>query len=163
MSDGRKLGLDRPASPGMTRLLLDAMLGKLATYLRMCGHDVAYALDRGVESDDRLLTLAGEEDRLLVTRDVDLASRADDAVLLDGKNVESQLRQVRDAGIDLVLTAPERCAECNAELERVAETEPTPEYAPAATERTVHRCPECGQHFWRGSHWDDVRERLGGL
>lgn len=163
MSDCRQLGPYLPPSPGMTRLLLDAMLGKLATYLRMCGHDAAYALDRGVESDDRLLALAREEDRLLVTRDVDLAGRADDAVLLDAKDVESQLRQVRDAGIDLVLTAPERCAECNTELERVAETETTPEYAPAATEQTIWRCPECGQHFWRGSHWDDVRERLNGL
>ena len=27
------------------RVLLDAMLGKLATYLRMCGHDAAYAPD----------------------------------------------------------------------------------------------------------------------
>ncbi|PSP98633.1 hypothetical protein BRC89_07140 [Halobacteriales archaeon QS_4_70_19] len=25
--------------------LLDVMLGKLATYLRMCGHDATYALD----------------------------------------------------------------------------------------------------------------------
>ena len=39
------------------RLLLDAMLGKLATYLRMCGHDAAYALDRGVEADDAVRDL----------------------------------------------------------------------------------------------------------
>ncbi|MFW6382904.1 MAG: Mut7-C RNAse domain-containing protein, partial [Haloferacaceae archaeon] len=25
--------------------MLDAMLGKLATYLRMCGYDAAYVLD----------------------------------------------------------------------------------------------------------------------
>jgi len=41
----------------MDRLLLDTMLGKLATYLRMCGYDAAYALDEGVESDDALLAV----------------------------------------------------------------------------------------------------------
>jgi uncharacterized protein with PIN domain len=37
----------------VTRLLLDAMLGNLATYLRMCGYDAADATDRGVEAADR--------------------------------------------------------------------------------------------------------------
>jgi uncharacterized protein with PIN domain len=51
----------------MARLLVDATVG-LATYLRMCGHDAAYALDRGVEADDALLELARIEERRLVTR-----------------------------------------------------------------------------------------------
>lgn len=55
--------------------LLDAMCGTLATYLRMCGYDVAYALDRDAEADDRLLDLAAAEDRTLVTRDRELAER----------------------------------------------------------------------------------------
>ncbi|TKX52332.1 hypothetical protein EXE45_19560, partial [Halorubrum sp. SP9] len=55
------------------------MCGKLATYLRLCGYDAAYALDRGVEADDRLLDLAADEGRTLVTRDRELAARADAA------------------------------------------------------------------------------------
>lgn len=51
------------------KLLLDVMCGGLTSYLRMCGHDTVYALDRGVEADDRLLAIAHEEDRTLVTRD----------------------------------------------------------------------------------------------
>lgn len=145
----------------MTRLLLDAMLGKLATYLRMCGHDAAYALDRGVEADDRLLELAREERRRLVTRDVDLAARAEDSVLVTSKDIQSQLRDVREAGVELELTEPERCGRCNTDLERVPETDPTPEYAPGPDEQPVWRCRACGQHFWTGSHWEDVRERLG--
>lgn len=34
------------------RFLLDAMLGTLTTYLRMCGYDAAYALDHEIEADD---------------------------------------------------------------------------------------------------------------
>ncbi|WP_394348159.1 Mut7-C RNAse domain-containing protein, partial [Halorubrum sp. SP9] len=59
--------------------MLDVMCGKLATYLRLCGYDAAYALDRGVEADDRLLDLAADEGRTLVTRDRELAARADAA------------------------------------------------------------------------------------
>jgi uncharacterized protein with PIN domain len=36
----------------MTRLFVDAMLGRLVTYLRMCGYDMAYALDEGIESSN---------------------------------------------------------------------------------------------------------------
>jgi len=58
------------------RLLVDAMLGKLARYLRMCGYDAAYALDRGLEADEDLLAVARDEGRQLLTRDRQLADRA---------------------------------------------------------------------------------------
>jgi uncharacterized protein with PIN domain len=146
-----------------TRLLLDAMLGKLATYLRMCGIDAAYALDRGVEADDELLRIAREEGRTLVTRDVDLAARAPESLLVESKGVADQLRELRAAGIDLRLTEPSRCADCNAELQRLPPGESTPEHAPDPDERPVWRCRDCGKQFWRGSHWDDVRETLESL
>ena len=145
------------------------MLGKLATYLRMCGYDAAYALDRGIEADDTLLELAESEGRLLVTRDAQLARRAAgsagkaDGLLLETKPVTDQLRELADAGFELELSEPARCAKCNAELEAVKETERSPEYAPAPDERRVWRCPECGQHFWKGSHWESVEETLSGL
>lgn len=171
--------MDRP------RLLLDVMLGKLATYLRMCGYDTAYALDRD-ERDDAdegsrppnhgdafqrspeaedgaLLDLAAEEDRLLITRDVELADRAERSLLLSTLDVTDQLRELADAGFDLSLSVPSRCARCNGTLEPVAETAETPEYAPSASETDVWRCRSCGQRYWRGSHWDDVRETLSEL
>lgn len=145
------------------KLLLDVMLGKLATYLRMCGHDTAYAPDRNVEGDDAILAIAREEDRTLVTRDAELASRLDDAVLLHETEIEGQLRAVDRAGVDLSLDEPARCSHCNGAVERLDRGEPSPEYAPSTRERHVWRCRECGQHYWRGSHWDDVRERLASI
>jgi uncharacterized protein with PIN domain len=157
------------------RLLLDTMLGTLVTYLRMCGHDTAYALDRtpdggdanGPEDaestgvgDDELLALARAEGRRLVTRDVDLAARAEDAILIDAKDIEGQVRELRAAGVDLSLDSPEWCSRCNARLE-VVEGGETPDYAPNPDDRRVWWCRACGQHYWKGSHWDDVRERLG--
>lgn len=143
------------------------MLGKLATYLRMCGHDTAYALDRGdgdagIEDDDALRRLAREEDRRLVTRDRRLAARTDDAILLSATGIAGQLREVCAAGIDLSLDRPERCGRCNGRVERV-EAGDTPDYAPSVDERRVWRCRACDRHYWTGSHWDDVRERLENL
>ncbi|WP_459194919.1 DUF5615 family PIN-like protein [Halosimplex sp. J119] len=147
-----------------TALLLDTMLGKLATYLRMCGYDAAYAAERGVEADDDVLALAHTEGRVLVTRDRDLAERGERSQLLSTREVTEQLRELRRSGFDVDLAAePARCSACNGPLERVDRTEPTPEYAPETHEETVWRCRNCGQHFWKGSHWDDVAATLDDL
>ena len=156
---------DTPArrTPADTPLLLDVMLGKLTTYLRMCGYDAAYALDRDIEADDRLLELEESEGRLLVTRDAQLARRAD-GLLLETKDVTDHLRKLAAAGFELELSEPSRCANCNGELVEVAEGgSSTPEYAPEPNEMQVWRCPNCGQHFWKGSHWESVEETLAGL
>ncbi len=136
------------------------MLGKLARYLRMCGYDAAYVLDRGVEDDDAILAVAQAEGRRLVTRDAALAARADDAILVRSREIDDQLAELREFGFDLTLTEPARCGRCNGRLEPVAAHESTPEYAPDPAERAVWRCRNCSQHFWRGSHWEDVADRL---
>ena len=142
-------------------LVLDAMLGKLATYLRMCGYDTAYALDRDAETDDDLLALVETEGRRLVTRDVALARQVPDAVLLTERDVTDQLRELSAAGFDLELSSePVHCGTCNAPVERVDRTEPTPEYAPDPAETDIGLGRDCGQHFWKGSHWNDVSETL---
>jgi len=146
------------------RLLLDAMCGGIRAHLRMCGHDAAYALDRGVEADDCLLALARDEDRRLVTRDRELAEHAEESVLLTERETEDQLRELAAAGVSLALDpSPTRCGRCNGPLAAVDAAESTPEYAPAPDETGVWRCADCGGYFWRGSHWDAVRETLSGL
>lgn len=140
------------------------MLGKLATHLRMCGHDTAYALDRGVEGDDELVMLAREEHRTLLTRDTDLARRLEGAVLLDGRDVLDQLSELDTADIDIsVAERPQRCGVCNSPVVRVSGDAPTPEYAPDPVSKQVWRCRACGQHFWKGSHWKNVCSRLAEL
>lgn len=145
-------------------LLLDVMLGKLATYLRMCGYDAAYALDQDIESDEALLALAADEGRRILTRDRQLASRAPGGILLTEREIAGQLRELAAAGFALELAdEPERCGTCNGPVERVDRTEPTPPYIPDPSIETVWRCLDCGQHFWKGSHWDSVAETLEDL
>jgi len=146
------------------KLLLDAMLGKLATYLRMCGYDAVYALDEGIEDDGEILSRARAADRTLVTRDRELAARADDSICIDSRDIDDQLRELASAGFDLHLSAtPERCSECNGELTAVDPATTTPGYAPDPAGTAVWRCDDCGQHFWKGSHWADVRQRLAAI
>ncbi|WP_439025580.1 Mut7-C RNAse domain-containing protein [Haloarchaeobius sp. DT45] len=144
----------------MTRFLLDVMCGGLTTYLRLCGHDTVYALDRGEEDDDRLLTIAADERRRLVTRDVHLANRADDSILLCQHDPEAQLEELVAAGVSLTPTdVPTRCGRCNGPVERLSTATTRPDYAPD-DDTPVWRCRECGQCFWRGSHWDRMCETV---
>lgn len=146
------------------RVLIDAMCGGTVAYLRMCGHDAVYAGDRGLEDADAVLVAARTEGRTVITRNVPLADRADDAILLESRDVEEQLRELAAAGVDLTLAPePRRCGRCNGDLDSVERTESTPEYAPDPAETRVWRCRDCGQCFWKGSHWDRVRETLAAV
>lgn len=145
-------------------LLLDVMCGGLVAYLRMCGHDTVYAGDRDLEADDALLAVARDDERTIVTRDVQLASRAEASILLESRDVEAQLAELAAAGLELTLDAePDFCGRCNGPLEPVDSAASTPEYAPDPAETAVWHCRDCGQHFWRGSHWDRVERTLSGL
>jgi uncharacterized protein with PIN domain len=152
----------------MTRFLCDVMCGKLAVYLRFCGHDTAYALDHDAEADDRLLALADAEGRTVVTRDRQLATRAANAILLRSRDVTDQLRELRDAGVELSSPeAPRYCGQCNGRLDSLAATaspEVRPEYVPDDPPGgNLYRCRDCGQWFWKGSHWARMRATLEGL
>jgi len=149
--------------PETHRLLLDVMLGKLAVYLRAAGYDAAYAGDRNLEADDRLLEVAAEEGRMLLTRDVQLADRAEDAVLLVERDVEAQLSELQEAGAAVEPDdRPARCGRCNGRLDAVPADDATPGYAPDPGAVDCWRCRACGQVFWKGSHWERMEEALGG-
>ncbi len=145
----------------MTRLLTDTMLGRLTTYLRMCGYDTVYTLDVDLESDDEIRAFARTENRVLLTRDRELAARTGEAILLESRGIERMLSALRDEGFELTLPeTPVRCSACNGTVDRVGADEQTPEYAPESHSVAVWRCTQCGQHFWKGSHWDSVADTL---
>jgi hypothetical protein len=56
-----------------------------------------------------------------------------------------------------------RCGRCNGPVETVGADEAVPGYAPDPAETPCHRCRDCGQVFWKGSHWEDVRRRLAAV
>lgn len=150
-------------SPRDTKLLLDAMCGGIRTILRMVGYDTAYTLDRGVESDEAIEAMARAEGRVLVTRDASLARSMPKAVLLHAKDPDEQLDELAGEGFELALSDPVRCSRCNGLLEEIDDGDVVPPSAPDPAEEQCWRCRECGQVYWKGSHWDDVAARLGRL
>ncbi|WP_237560457.1 Mut7-C RNAse domain-containing protein, partial [Halolamina rubra] len=93
-----------------------------------------------------LLTERGVEDQLRELR---------------AAGVEDQLRELRAAGVELSLPPqPRRCSSCNGELVDAGADE-APPHVPDDAE--PYRCRDCGKWFWRGSHWEDVRETLATL
>ncbi len=143
------------------QLLVDQMCGGIVSYLRMCGHDVWYALNRDLEADTDIRACAASEGRTVVTRDQTLAAAAERSILLEATDTNGQLRELAAAGVSLEpADRPPRCGRCNGRLERVPAEVSTPTYAPAADEMAVYRCRDCGQHFWKGSHWERVTRTL---
>ncbi|MFC6720489.1 Mut7-C RNAse domain-containing protein [Halobacteriaceae bacterium SHR40] len=142
------------------KLLLDAMVGRLRTYLRICGHDTLYALDEDLESDRAIRKRAASDGRILITRDRRLATRTEDAILLESKEIEEQLTELSTAGIALEPTdEPEYCGVCNGPLEALPDGEEPVEEAPDDQER-IWYCLDCGQQFWKGSHWERIEATL---
>ncbi len=129
------------------------MLGRLATWLRLWGYDVLYRPDA---DDPELARVARAEDRILLTRDVELTRRRGvRSIWIVSERVEEQLQQlVRE----LHLTAQEafsRCPICNVALEAVTK-ESVREDVPPYVFRTMEqfrRCPRCRRVYWRGTHW----------
>ena len=156
--------LDERLTPESAGLLVDAMLGKLAVYLRMCGYDAAYVGDRGVDEEGAMVDRTRWEGRVLLSRDRTRVRAVPAAVLLTEREVDDQLAELRAAGFELQLAdPPTRCGRCNGALEAVPPAAERPDYAPAAGEAACWRCPACGQHFWKGSHWDRVGAVLRSL
>jgi uncharacterized protein len=145
------------------RLLVDAMLGRLARWLRLMGYDTTYWRDG---SDLALVQQARAEERLIVTRDHQLAGRRGvRAMLVASESLDEQIAEVRAALASRAPATPEpstRCPECNGELHdlpREGARDLVPPYV-WHTQRMFRRCPDCGRVYWRGTHWPGMQSRL---
>ncbi len=151
--------------PAPLAFFADAMLGRLARWLRILGYDTAY---EKVIEDDVLIERALREDRWLLTRDGYLAQRKvlrGRHTLLTSDRVEGQLRQLhRELKIELSVSDQRgyRCADCNVALLPISHDEAVPLVPPFVAQqyREFLHCPRCRRVFWPGTHWDDLRGRL---
>ena len=155
---------DTTAKEPVPGLLVDAMLGKLARWLRLLGYDAVYWRDG---SDAELAAWARAEGRLIITRDHELAGRRGvKALLITSETLEEQVTQVREAlGSRLCIQRPSpltRCPECNgelADLPRGLASGLVPAYV-WHTQEAFRRCPDCGRIYWKGTHWPGLQARL---
>jgi len=134
--------------------LADAMLGRLARWLRIMGLDTVYEPHA---DDAELARRAVAEGRVLLTRDRALPGRhrAARCLVVKSEWVQEQLRQVLraypEAPRDRLFT---RCTRCNGLLQPASKQEvggQVPQRVLLEQERFA-RCTDCHRIYWRGSH-----------
>ena len=156
--------LNPPTAPSPA-FFADAMLGRLARWLRMLGYDTAY---EKVISDESLIARVLTEQRWLLTRDRYIVQRKvlrGRHTLIVSDHLQDQLRQLQSElhiKCDLSDKTASRCAACNNILiviphEKVALTVPT--YV-ASLHPQFMQCPNCGHIYWPGTHWTQMLTRL---
>ena len=142
------------------RFVVDGMLGSLARWLRILGYDTDYANQR---DDNELVRIARAENRVLLTRDRELAARRGvQALLVESQSLDEQLAQVRQAFPLADGKVSARCPVCNTPLVQ-ASREEVADRVPAYVlrhHRHFQRCPGCRRVYWRGSHWQKMQARL---
>jgi uncharacterized protein with PIN domain len=156
------------ATEPVRRFIADAMLGRLARWLRILGYDTAY---EKFITDEVLTERAFHEDRWLLTRDRRLVLRRllrDRHTLITSDVVEGQLRQLhRELKVDLDMNRQRvyRCADCNVVLLPISPEAAVPLVPPfvARQYRTFLQCSQCRRVFWQGTHWEGLLNRLASV
>ena len=143
------------------RLLADAMLGKLARWLRILGYDTVYA-----QGDDALIAQrARSEGRIVLTRDHEMARRRGlPTLLIASQDLTAQIAQVV-AELGHPTDASPRCMTCNVPLTPISveEARPLIPHYVAETQTAFHRCEKCGKIYWQGTHWQGIEHQLQSL
>lgn len=147
------------------------MLGRLARWLRLIGQDTLYY--SSIE-DSRLLRIAREENRTVLTRDTRLVKVRDlkDVFLVTENDPLQQVKEVittfnllpqggtGSAGLEGLPSG--RCSLCNAALEDIPPEQArafVPDYV-YRTSSAFKRCPSCGKFYWQGTHTEKLRKKL---
>jgi uncharacterized protein with PIN domain len=148
------------------RFLADQMLGRLSKWLRILGFDTKYF--NSIE-DSELLKIAKDENRILLTRDTQLLKRRPvvrnhiSAILIDNDHIDNQLNQlINNLDLEKNEVSVPLCAECNIPIQKIPKNSvcgKVPSYV-FKTQNEFGTCPNCGRFFWKGTHWERIRQKL---
>jgi uncharacterized protein with PIN domain len=148
------------------KFIADSMLGKLSRWLRMLGHDVEYS-SKAI-NDKQLIETAKAEQRILLTRDLELYKQAmthgTEAFFVEGATGAEKLASLAKQfnfklEVDVNVS---RCPKCNTQIRPVAKdavTERVPE-GTLANYYEFWECTGCGHVYWQGTHWKRINKTL---
>ncbi len=136
------------------KFIADCHLGKLAKYLRLMGIDTLYFPH--IE-DDKLVEMASNEYRIILTRDRSLSQRKHAPVFfLEATDTKTQLKTLIEHYNLKELPLPfSRCIVCNTPLQ-VIEKEKIMDVLPKKVQiyfDYFEYCPTCDRVYWRGDHY----------
>ncbi|WP_296949766.1 Mut7-C RNAse domain-containing protein [uncultured Massilia sp.] len=148
--------------PGRLRFVADAHLGALARLLRMAGFDTIY---RNTLAGAEIAALAGDEGRIVLTRDRELLKRRGVAygAWVRARAAPAQLADVAERfGLAARARPFTLCLHCNAPLRSVPKDAVLARLPPMvrATRDAFRTCDRCGRVYWKGSHWQRMKAML---
>ena len=146
------------------KFIADAMLGKLSKWLRILGFDTLYNRKQEI---DMLLFLAVNENRHILTRKT---------ILKDRRDLKERLLFIKDNGTmnqskevikhyNLQINSENiftRCVICNQKLSEISPElvqGNVPNYVVGA-EKFFSICPHCKRIFWKGTHFENVQQKI---
>ncbi|MEA1885582.1 MAG: Mut7-C RNAse domain-containing protein [Bacteroidota bacterium] len=147
------------------KFILDAHLGKLAKYLRLCGFDTLF---NNHYNDPEIVNIAEKEKRIILTRDREMLknNRVTHGYWVRSQKNEEQLKEVLTR-LDLKkqVRLYTRCMVCNTPLEEVDKEDIEDRLQPG-TRRYYSEfklCPGCGRIYWCGSHYEKMKKLIGNI
>jgi len=151
------------------RFIVDHNVGKLARWLRMMGYDTRFFSG---DNDSRMVALAHEEGRVILTRDTQIMRRRlvtngqIKAILIKDDKPEIQMHQViATLNLDPQLRPFSICLECNQLLRERSQPQVKDMVPPYVfqTQSQYMECPSCHRIYWRGTHWQAMSRKLKGF
>ena len=125
----------------------DEMLGDVAKWLRIMGHEVRYKRGR---SDPSLIEVA-EAGGILLTSDRELHAQATrkglSSILVTGDSIVDKLAVVMIQADLKPQLENTRCTVCGGQLKVTGEDR---------LGRVTWSCESCGKIYWKGSHWKNI-------
>lgn len=145
------------------------MLGNVSRKLRILGFDSKYF--SSIE-DRHLMQLAKKEDRIIVTKDEELARTADKSdipiILIRGNDETSQILEIATKfGLSnfVMDTHFVRCVDCNGKLESVEKSrlEDKVPFGVYQRQDQFWICTDCQKIYWTGTHFKKLQEFVSRL
>ena len=155
----------RPKPFNRMKFIADVNVIRLGRLLILLGFDVRYSSSY---SDKEIADISKIESRIVLTRDTDLLKRNKvifakliRAVLPYDQLVETIIY----FGLQNQISFFSRCTECNIKL--IPKTKKSVlDFLEPKTKlyfNTFFQCPVCKNVFWRGSHYDNLKQKISAL
>lgn len=151
------------------KFIADNNVGKLAKWLRVIGYDTLFFDEK---DDDKLIKIAVEEDRTILTRDTQIMERRLvtsgklKAILIKQDDPRVQLQEVvAKLNLDYHRNSFSLCLECNQPLMPKSREEVQKLVPPYVFKTQDHymECPVCHRIYWQGTHWQRMSRELNEL